>query len=296
MFISTPPSALIPRQSLPLAPGLDLAYREWGKTGEPVILLHGLADHGGVWSSLAQRLAPHYHCIAPDLRGHGESSKPEDPAAYSFAAMVGDLQALLAALGESSVHLVGHSWGAKVACVWATECPAQVKSLTLVDPFLIQQLPDWVGLTFPLLYRTLPFLQLLGPFLSEEEAIAKAKTLKQYREWTPFQSAVFREGMEAKPDGQWGSKFTIAARNGIFQEVIKVAGLRRSLTLPSLLLQPTAGVNRTAWQLAPYHRYLSSLDHRVIPGHHWAFLSDPERCETEIFTFLEQQRNPGTNF
>jgi pimeloyl-ACP methyl ester carboxylesterase len=278
------------RHRLDLPSGLHLSYLDWGGTGDRVILLHGLADHGGVWSSLAPRLAA-YGCIAPDLRGHGESSKPEDPTAYSFAAMVADLQALIATLGESSVHVVGHSWGAKVACVWATQAPEQVKSLTLVDPFLIQKLPGWMELSFPILYRTLPFLQLLGPFPSAEAAIAKAKTLKQYREWTPFQEAIFREGMELKPDGQWGSKFTIAARNGIFQEVMKVAGLTRSLPIPSLLLQPTAGVNRTAWQLAPYHRHLSPLTHHVIPGHHWAFLSDPDRCETEILTFLNQQRS-----
>ena len=64
------------RQTLSL-PDIQLSYLEWNQGQEPLLLLHGLGDHAGVWSSLGERVASDYHIVAPDMRGHGESSKPD---------------------------------------------------------------------------------------------------------------------------------------------------------------------------------------------------------------------------
>ncbi|HBB35287.1 MAG TPA: alpha/beta hydrolase, partial [Cyanobacteria bacterium UBA9273] len=100
------------RQTLTL-PSLQLSYLEWHQGDEPLLLLHGLADHALVWSSLGDDLADRYHIVAPDMRGHGESSKPEGN--YTFADAIADLEALMEYLGWSSAHVVGHSWTGKLA-------------------------------------------------------------------------------------------------------------------------------------------------------------------------------------
>jgi len=71
---------------------IKLCYREWNEGKTPLLLLHGLADHSLVWSSLGDYFASDYQIIAPDLRGRGESEKPE--FGYSFEDYIKDLEKL----------------------------------------------------------------------------------------------------------------------------------------------------------------------------------------------------------
>ena len=56
-----------------------------------------------------------YHAVAPDMRGYGGSSAPDETGAYAITDLVGDMVALVAALGETRACIVGHDWGATVA-------------------------------------------------------------------------------------------------------------------------------------------------------------------------------------
>jgi pimeloyl-ACP methyl ester carboxylesterase len=261
-----------------------LSYLTWG-TGEPVLLLHGLADHGLVWQGLATTLGERYGCVAPDLRGHGDSFKPDDPVAYGSPELVQDLERLAAHLGWSRVRLVVHSWAAKLALLWAKQRPGLIQQLVLVDPFFVNRLPGLFRPTFPIFYRTLPFLKVMGPFDTYDQAEALARTLKQYRGWSPLQQQVFTAGMEEKPGGGWGSKFAIAARNGVFADILQVAGLTASIPTPTLLLLPEQGLNRLAWQIKPYKTYLPHLTIQTIPGNHWPHLVAPESCARAVGDF-----------
>lgn len=274
------------RDTCQIQPDLSLYYRAWG-SDEPVLLLHGLADHGLVWRDVAGVLHDRYHCIAPDLRGHGNSSKPSETE-YDARLLATDLERLIQQLGLERVHVVAHSWAAKVALLWAQVQPERLRSLVLVDPFFVNRLPGWLRPTLPLFYRTLPFLRIMGPFPSYEAAVTTAQALKQYRGWSDLQATVFAAGMEQKPDGTWGSKFAIAARNGVFQDVLCVAGLTQAVTTPTCLILPTQGLNRSAWQLRPYQRYLTNLTINHVPGNHWPHLVEPEALSETILSFLQQ--------
>ncbi|RZM79259.1 alpha/beta fold hydrolase [Leptolyngbya iicbica] len=269
-----------------LTDDLTLAYREAG-TGIPVILLHGLADHSLVWQSLAQHLGDRYRCLAPDLRGHGDSSKP--PAAeYDARLIADDLEQFCEQLQVGTVAVVAHSWAAKVALLWAQQCPQRLRHLILVDPFFVNRLSVVFRPTFPILYRTLPFLKVMGPFADLEQAQALAQGLKQYQGWSEPQQAIFHAGMEQQADGQWRSKFAIAARNGVFEDILQSAGLTAPLPTPTTLLLPAQGLNRMAWQTRPYHQYLMQLQVHLIPGNHWPHLVEPESFNQAIATALNQ--------
>ncbi|MCU0569763.1 MAG: alpha/beta hydrolase [Oculatellaceae cyanobacterium Prado106] len=266
-------------------PDLHLAYLEWNQGEEPLLLLHGMADHGLVWADLGHFLQADYQIVAPDLRGHGDSGKPL--SGYRCGDIIGDLEALMAAKEWTSAHVVAHSWSAKVAAVWATQRPDAMRSLVLIDPFFINAMPRWLTPTFPVLYRTLPFLKMMGPFATFEQAEEQARQLKQYRGWSVLQQAVFEEGMEQKPDGQWGSKFVVQARDEIFADVMAVAGLTTTLTVPTLFVQPERGLNRSAWQLQPYRQYLQNLQIVQVPGNHWCFLGEAIAFNRAIARFLK---------
>jgi len=269
-------------------PEIQLSYLEWNQGSEPLLLLHGLADHALVWSSLAEYLAESYHIIAPDMRGHGESSKPEDD--YTFASAIADLEALMNHLGWTSAHIIGHSWTGKLAPIWAKQHPERFRSMILVDPIFIWKMPSLLKVTFPLLYRVLPFLKGMGPFESYEDAEQKVRQLSQYQDWTPLQQQVFQASIEQKPDGSWGSKFTVAARDGTFEDVMLVAGLTVPIHIPTLFVQPEKGVNRQDWQLKPYKTYLKNLQVCQVPGNHWPFLVASEEFNRTVEAFLEQHR------
>ncbi len=267
---------------------LQLSYLEWHQGQEPLLLLHGLADNALVWSSLGDYLAADYHIVAPDMRGHGESSKPEQD--YSFESAIADLEALMDRLGWSSAHVVSHSWTGKLAAIWARQHPERLRSIILVDPIFIWKMPSFFKLTFPMLYRVLPFLKSMGPFASYEEAEQQAQQLSQYQGWTPLHQQVFQAGIEQKPDGSWGSKFTIAARDRIFEDVMRVAGLTQPIYLPTLFVQPEKGVNRQDWQLKPYKTHLKNLSICQVPGNHWPFLIQPEAFNQTVEAFLKQHK------
>jgi pimeloyl-ACP methyl ester carboxylesterase len=277
----------IPVRRTLFKPDINISYLEWNQGQKPLLLLHGMADHAVVWLNLGNYLARDYHIVAPDMRGHGDSSKPLDN--YSFASGIADLEALMDSIGWSSAHIIAHSWSGKLATIWATQNPQRLRSMILVDPIFIWKIPSIFKLTFPFLYKVLPFLQGMGPFPSYEAAEQKARGLNQYKEWTPFQQKVFAGGIEQKPNGFWGSKFTINARDRIFEEVMRIPGLTSPIYTPSLFIQPQRGVNRQQWQLKPYRGYIKNLRVRQVPGNHWAFLTQPDEFNCVVEAFLNEQ-------
>jgi pimeloyl-ACP methyl ester carboxylesterase len=98
--------------------GVGIAYTVVGE-GPDALLLHGFAsDHRGNWVApgvVDALVAAGRRVVALDARGHGESDKPHDPAAYENDAMVRDAQGLLDHLGVERVDVVGYSMGALVA-------------------------------------------------------------------------------------------------------------------------------------------------------------------------------------
>ena len=95
--------------------GIGLALREQG-TGPLVLLCHGWPELSLSWRHQLRALAEAgFRAVAPDMRGFGDSDAPADEGAYTIFHTVGDMVALLAALGETQAVIVGHDWGAPVA-------------------------------------------------------------------------------------------------------------------------------------------------------------------------------------
>jgi len=102
-----------------------------GKEGIPVVFLHSFAGDSGHWASQLSQVRHHRRALAIDLRGHGKSAAPRDND-YAVAAMVKDLEAVVAKLGLKRFVLVGHSMGGAVAAKYAGAHPNRVAGLVLV--------------------------------------------------------------------------------------------------------------------------------------------------------------------
>jgi pimeloyl-ACP methyl ester carboxylesterase len=112
---------------------LKLAYADWGNAGAPLlILMHGGRDHSRSLDFVARGLSDHYHVIAPDLRGHGDSDwSPEGD--YAMQSFVYDLAQLIDQLGAPTVTLVAHSLGGSIAIRYAGLYPDRVEKLIAIE-------------------------------------------------------------------------------------------------------------------------------------------------------------------
>ncbi len=125
------------RTSLTLR-GHRASVLEWGAAdGEIVILLHGWMDVAASFQFIADQLDSQWRLIAPDQRGYGDTEWTREPAGgYWFPEYVADLDALVDHVSPGApVHLVGHSLGGNVACLYAGVRPDRVKSLVSLDGF-----------------------------------------------------------------------------------------------------------------------------------------------------------------
>jgi pimeloyl-ACP methyl ester carboxylesterase len=108
-----------------------LFHRDLGGAGKPpLVVLHGLLGSSRNWLTTGGDLSAHHHVFALDLRNHGKSAHAEP---MSYAAMVDDVLTWLDAQGLTSVALMGHSMGGKVAMLLACRHPQRVHRLIVVD-------------------------------------------------------------------------------------------------------------------------------------------------------------------
>jgi haloacetate dehalogenase len=130
----------------PLMPGFRLHDVDVGSgitiraatagTGPSLLLLHGHPQTHVTWRKVAPQLAQRFSVVACDLRGYGDSSKPEgggDHAAYSKRVMAADQVAAMRVLGHERFAVVGHDRGGRVAHRMALDHPQAVSRLALLD-------------------------------------------------------------------------------------------------------------------------------------------------------------------
>jgi pimeloyl-ACP methyl ester carboxylesterase len=188
--------------------GLTLAVNEWPGKGPAIVCIHGLTANHTCWASMADALAPDYRLIAYDLRGRGESEKPDK--GYSLEIHGEDLGRLLDHFKLGKAILMGHSLGAHIALRFAVKHPARVAKLVLVDGGLdvraeildsLRPAINRLGVEFPSLDGFLRFIRALPMFEGR---------------WNDYLERYFRYDVEMLQSGAVRSK---VAKHAIEEEL-----------------------------------------------------------------------------
>ncbi len=116
--------------------GIELHYVIGGDgQGDPIVLLHGWPQTWYEWRHIIPTLiANNYTVIAPDMRGLGDSEKPQ--TGYDKKTIAEDIYQLVKKLGYSKIYLVAHDWGGPVAYSYAAAHPEDVNKMVILDIFL----------------------------------------------------------------------------------------------------------------------------------------------------------------
>jgi pimeloyl-ACP methyl ester carboxylesterase len=129
---------MITEQRVPLPHGIDLQCRVAGKPGRPLmVFLHGFPEAAFVWdemlSHFSQTEQGGFFCVAPHMRGYGDSSAPPEVSAYRAKHLVQDIAALAQSFSAEPCVLVAHDWGGAVAWNLANQLPSLLKGLVIVN-------------------------------------------------------------------------------------------------------------------------------------------------------------------
>lgn len=119
---------------LSLSSGIAMNVALAGPTDAPAaIFLHGFPESHRTWRSVAPLLEDHVRLVMPDLRGFGQSDRPQDVASYSIDLVVADIFALADALEIDRFSLVGHDWGGAAAWAATLRGDPRIERLAIVN-------------------------------------------------------------------------------------------------------------------------------------------------------------------
>lgn len=112
--------------------GVRIYYEVHG-SGPPLLLTHGYSSTSAMWQGQIEALSKRHTLILWDMRGHGRSDYPDDPAAYSEALTVGDMAALLDVVGAKTAIVGGLSLGGYMSLAFCRAHPDRVRALLIID-------------------------------------------------------------------------------------------------------------------------------------------------------------------
>ena len=256
---------------------MRLHTRAWGGAGTgPIVCVHGLSQHGGIFEELGERLgAGGRRTLALDLRGHGASS--HDPP-WNLETHVSDLLETLDGAGIDSATLVGHSFGGAVAAAAAARAPQRVQRLVLLDP----------GFELPLEYvrASAEMDRLDWSFASADGAVnallAADTVVAAPRETVAaFAVADLRSG----PDGRLRFSYCPAAVVVAWSEMALPAP--PVAQLPTLVVRPIGSQLQGGDQDRRYRAELGSLlTLKAVPNGHNVLWESPQETIGAIVEFL----------
>lgn len=263
--------------------GVTLAVQDEG-AGTPVLLLHGFPDSSALWRHQIPALVDAgFRTVAPDLRGFGESDRPEQTEDYAIRRSFVDMIMLLDELELDRAHVVGHDFGAGLAWAFAALAPERVDRLVVLSvghpntfrsPSLEQRRRFWYQLFFQ--------------FSGVAEELLTRDDWKLFREWTGDAPDRDRYLADLSRPGA-----LVAGLNWYRANMSPFRELQERPPFPSVGAA-TLGIWSSGDEYLAEEPMLQSAEHvtgpwryeRIEGASHWLQLDAPERVNELLLEFL----------
>jgi len=269
-----------------------------GGGGPPLLLLHGHPQTRAIWHKVAGALARHFTVIATDLRGYGDSGKPQglpDHSNYSKRVMAQDQVEVMTALGHPAFQVLAHDRGARVAHRMAVDHPGRVQKLVTLDIAPTLAMYEQTNLAFATQYwhwffliRPFPFPEtLIG---ADPELYLKSTLGGRSAGLAPFTAEAYAEYSRCIRDPR-----TV---HGICEDYRASAGIDlehdredlargRKVACPMLALWGSRGVvGHVVDPLAEWRRVAADVRGRALDCGHYLAEEAPEALLAEVLPFL----------
>ncbi len=268
-----------------------------GGEGPPVLLLHGYPQTYAMWHLVAPLLAESFTIVATDLRGYGDSSKPEggeDHAGYSKRAMALDQVGVMRELGFDSFAVAGHDRGGRVAHRMVLDHPERVTKLAVLDIVPTHYVFATADKNLATAYYHWFFL--IQPYDLPEHLIGADPDYylrKKLGGWGPGVE-VFAPEAYAEYERCFRDPKTIHASCEDYRAAATIdlthdeTDRNRKVECPLLALWGENGVVEKLYDpLDVWRRYASDVQGRALPTGHFLAEESPEVTAKELISFLE---------
>ncbi len=273
-----------------------------GGTGPALLLLHGHPQTSAIWHKVAPKLAQHFTLVLADLRGYGDSAKPEGDAEhllYSKRTMAADMLAVMQHLSHPRFTVLAHDRGARVAHRLAADHPAAVQRMVLLDIAPTLAMYEQASNAFARAYWHWFFLIQPAPLperLIEADPAAYVRDVMGRRSagLAPFDARALAEYVRclALPGTAHGICEDYRASAGIdlvHDRADRDAG--RQLPMPLLALWGEQGVVHQCFQpLAEWQRVAADVRGHALPCGHYIAEEAPDALLDAALPFLLADR------
>ncbi len=277
--------------------GVELSFGFWPGRGLPVVALHGLTASYVNFIGVAERLAGRRPLLALDLRGRGDSEKPDGP--YGMAQHARDVAAAMRAMDLGPSVIVGHSMGAFVSTALAAQNPELVAGIIMIDGGYLLDMPSGADSGQVLDAMLAQRIAQLGETFPSREAYRELWRSRPHfpaDDWGPWTEAFLDYELGGEPPKLQPKASEAAVRADVaegFQRPEITARLS-SVRSPILLLRATSGFTPDQPPLIPdaaleqMRALLPSLEEETIPDttHYTIVLG--ERGASRIADLIEE--------
>lgn len=210
-----------------------LRVREYGpEDGQPLLVVHGLGGHGARWKRLAEEFLLGYRLIAPDLRGHGDST---DLPPWTLEQHAADLLSVLDSLSVTGLPVVGHGFGGAAAIHLARLAPQRVTRLALLDPAIGLD-PQFARDTMPPWPQVFASLEQAGVWLRDQWPGVSLRDIEEE----------LRENF-VQTSGRWMPRYSYPVTTTAWSEMCRAAQLPPPMTPTLLVTAMTSSFVRPAF-------------------------------------------------
>jgi pimeloyl-ACP methyl ester carboxylesterase len=280
-----------------LSQRLRLHYVDWGNPdAPPLVLLHGARDHCRNWDWLAARLSKHWHVIAPDLRGHGDSQWSLD-GHYGMEAYVYDLFRLVEEQQLAPLRLVGHSLGGNICLRYTGIYPDMIHKVVAIEgigpsPVAIAQeaqltiaerLQKWFAEQSDMSART------VRRYPTIEAAAQRMQQANQHLSMEQAQHLT-QHGVRRNDDGSYSWKFDPYLNSWSPVDITReqIGTLWARITCPTLMIYGNDSWASNPAEDGRIKQFPTATLATVAQAGHWVHHDQPSKVLTLLQDFLTQ--------